>query len=211
MGVHDLWLFLVAGFLLNITPGPDMALIIARSSQFGVRAGVAAALGVGAGAFVHIAAATVGLSALIMTSAALFNALKWMGTIYLIYIGIQIVRSAGRPDKAGAAEEKDRSLTAAQIFFQGFLTNALNPKVAIFFIAFLPQFVDPDAPSKFLAFSFLGLLFTFTGTLWNVAVAWFSGSLVHGLKRGRLQVWMERSIGALFIAVGLRLASSETP
>jgi len=96
MGIHDLWLFLALGLLLNITPGPDMALIIARSTQRGTRAGIAAALGVATGAFVHIAAAAIGISAIVVASAFAFSLLKWVGALYLIYIGIQILRTSIR-------------------------------------------------------------------------------------------------------------------
>lgn len=213
IGVHDIWLFLLAGFLLNVTPGPDMALIIARSSQRGVKAGIAAALGVGAGAFVHIAAAMIGLSALIMTSATLFDTLKWAGALYLVYVGIEIVRTAGRgsPAKGRAAEDAPGDCSRTRIFVQGFLTNALNPKVAIFFLAFLPQFVDAGAPSKVAAFFFLGAVFTTVGTIWNIGIAWCAGRAASALDRGRARAWVERTIGLMFVGIGVRLALSERP
>src|SRR5262245_52058430 len=140
MGIHDLWYCLLAGVLLNITPGQDMALIIARSTQYGTRAGVAAALGVGVGAFVHIFAAAIGISTLIVASAVAFTVLKWVGAAYLIYLGIQLLRSSLLPKPALTTLPISNGLRSA--FLQGILTNALNPKVAVFFLAFLPQFVD---------------------------------------------------------------------
>jgi threonine/homoserine/homoserine lactone efflux protein len=209
MGIHDLWLFVVAGLLLNLTPGPDMALVIARSARSGTRAGSAAALGIGAGCFVHIAAAAAGVSALVMASATAFTLLKWAGAAYLLYIGFKMLRGASRPaatgsDPGGGTEGELRSA-----FLQGFLTNALNPKVAVFFLAFLPQFIDADAPSKAAAFLALGCLFNVTGTAWNLAVAWFAGRVGASARFGWLHGWIERTLGALFIAAGARLALSE--
>src|ERR1700730_11227999 len=177
LGIHDLWLFLVAGLLLNITPGPDMALIIARSTQQGTHVGVAAALGVGGGAFVHITTAAIGLSAILVTSVFAFTILKWVGALYLIYLGVQMLRATFGVTTERFGVELSSSVTVRQAFMQGILTNVLNPKVAVFFLAFLPQFVDPDAPSKIFAFVTLGLLFDVVGTVWNLAVAWIAGRL----------------------------------
>lgn len=209
MGIHDLWLFILAGVLLNITPGPDMALIVARSMAQGTRAGIVAALGIGAGTFLHIAAAAIGLSALILASAVAFTLLKWAGALYLVYLGVQMMRSSARilPSSATAPAMPRASLK--QIFFQGVLTNALNPKVALFFLALLPQFVDDAATSKTTAFVTLGLVFDAIGTLWNIAVAWFAGRLAASTGYAGMQIWLERAIGALFVAVGIKLAIAE--
>jgi RhtB (resistance to homoserine/threonine) family protein len=211
VGIHDLWLFLMAGVLLNITPGPDMALIIARSTRQGTRAGIVAALGIGAGTFIHIAAAAIGISALIVTSALAFTVLKWVGALYLIYLGIQMLRSSFQLKEPVAAPQFLPALALRQVFLQGVLTNVLNPKVAMFFLAFLPQFVDVDAQSKIAAFVTLGLLFDAVGTAWNIVVAWFAGKLAATSSFGRLKVWLERTIGALFVGVGVRLALAERP
>jgi threonine/homoserine/homoserine lactone efflux protein len=210
MGIHDLWLFLLAGVLLNITPGQDMALIIARSTQYGTRAGIAAALGVGVGAFVHIFAAAIGISTLIVASALAFTVLKWIGAAYLLYLGIQLVRSSflHRPP---TATPPLLSSGLRYVFLQGILTNALNPKVAMFFLAFLPQFVDADAPSKVTSFITLGLLFDAIGTAWNVAVAWFAGKFATSNAYVRIKAWLERALGALFVLVGIKLALTEHP
>lgn len=208
MGIHDLWLFILAGALLNVTPGPDMALVIARSTQHGPRAGIAAALGVGVGTFFHIAAAAVGISTLILASAWAFTAVKWVGALYLIYLGIQTVRATFGSAPVAAPVVAVSSASLGQIFRQGVLTNALNPKVAIFFLAFLPQFVDADAPSKAMAFVSLGLIFDTVGTLWNVLVALAAGWLATKAPSLRLKLWLERGIGALFVGVGVKLALS---
>src|SRR5215510_2919514 len=127
-GVHDLPLFIVAGLLLNITPGADLALIGARSAALGFRSGAAAALGVGAGCFVHVAAAALGLSALIASSAAAFAVLRWVGAAYLVWLGIGLLRGGGVARSTVAGEP---GVTWRRSFAQGFLTNALNPKVAL--------------------------------------------------------------------------------
>lgn len=210
MGIHDIWLFVLAGLLLNVTPGPDMALVIARSTQVGSRAGMAAALGIGAGTFVHIAAAAVGISAVIMASATAFGLIKWLGAMYLVYIGLQIVRGtfsgATAPEPALVAPLRTGFWV---VFLQGFLTNAFNPKVAVFFLAFLPQFIDADAPSKVQAFVVLGLLFAVTGTAWNLAVARLAGQLGAQPAFGRVKVWLERGIGVLFVGAGCKIALAE--
>src|SRR5579883_543194 len=157
LGTHDLALFVISGLLLNITPGPDNLLIIGRSTGQGARAGLLAALGIACGCFVHVFAAAFGLSAILATSAAAFTAVKLAGAAYLIYIGIGMLRS--RVDAAPEAMPVPKTLSWRRIFAQGFLTNVLNPKVALFFLAFVPQFIVPDAPDKALAFVFLGTLF----------------------------------------------------
>jgi len=202
--VHDLPLFVATGLLLNITPGADLALIGARSAAQGFRCGAAAALGVGAGCFVHVAAAALGLSALIASSGAAFTVLRWLGAAYLVWLGIGLLRASGAAVSTAAAEP---AVTWRRSFAQGFLTNALNPKVALFFLAFLPQFIDAAAPHKALAFVALGAVFAVNGTLVNVAfaalIARLRGALGAQPAVGR---WLGRGVGAVFIALGVRLA-----
>eukprot|EP01137_Pigoraptor_chileana_P011939 Opistho-2@63600 len=153
-GIHDLTLFITAGLLLNIAPGPDSILIMARSATQGWRAGSAAALGIGAGTCVHVLAAALGLSALLATSAWAFTVVKWVGAAYLVYAGLSMLLARSKPDRGADATEAaaPAPLPYGKIFAQGFLTNVLNPKVALFFLAFVPQFIAPDAPDKALAF-----------------------------------------------------------
>lgn len=209
MGVTDLWLFITAGLLLNLTPGPDMALIVARSGQFGVRAGVAAALGVAAGCLVHITAAALGLSAVLMTSATLFTLLKWIGGAYLVYLGLRMLWGSFQPQEPVAAAAGKGRASLSAIFTQGLLTNALNPKVAIFFLAFLPQFISADASSKVLTFVLLGLLFNLNSTVFNVLVAWLAGRVSASPAFGRVRAWIERAIGVIFVGLGARLAMAD--
>ena len=181
LGVHDIWLFLAAGLLLNVTPGPDIIYIIGRSTQQGVRGGVAAALGICAGCLVHITAVAIGLSAILVASAFTFTILKWIGAAYLIYIGLQMLMTSRSKGSSFPASSSSGVVGLRTIFLQGLLTNVLNPKVGLFFLAFLPQFIQTDAPSKVTAFVVLGLVFNTTGTLWNLTVAWFAARLASAL------------------------------
>lgn len=205
-GTHDLWLFVLSGFLLNITPGPDTLYIVGRSSAQGWPAGAIAALGIGAGTLVHICAAALGLSAILAASASAFTAVKFIGAAYLLYVGISLIRSAGTSQSSPSAVVA-RPASIRGIFIQGFLTNVLNPKVALFFLAFLPQFVAPDAGSKPPAFLFLGAIFDFNGTLWNLFIAWSTARLSRRLAPSVVfKRWFNRAVGSLFVFIGIRLA-----
>jgi len=207
LGTHDLPLFVASGFLLNITPGADSLYIVTRSVTQGVRAGVAAALGIAVGCYVHILAAALGLSALLAASASAFTVIKLIGAAYLVYIGVSMLHS--RPASPLHTEGAITAVPWRTVFAQGFLTNVLNPKVALFFLAFVPQFIDPATPDKALAFIFLGCIFNVNGTLWCLFLAW-SAARVGALGAGRRDVtWLNRGVGALFILLGLRLALSE--
>jgi threonine/homoserine/homoserine lactone efflux protein len=209
LGIHELWLFVASGLLLNITPGPDTAYIIGRSIQLGWRGGAAAALGISCGCLVHVLGAAIGLSALLMASSAAFLVVKLVGAAYLVLTGLQMLLSRPKPiaDMTGQAGET----SIGRIFWQGTLTNVLNPKVALFFLAFLPQFVAADAPYKALAFLFLGLIFIINGTLWCLGVAAFAARAA-GRIRGSAGViaWINRSLGGLFIYLGVRVAMLES-
>ena len=206
-------LFVVAGLLLNLTPGPDVLYIVGHALRSGARAGMVAALGITAGCFVHIVAAAVGVSALVAASATAFAALKWLGAAYLVYVGLSMLlarrRSALDWGQGGAPAELQG---LRKVFLQGFWTNALNPKVALFFLAFVPQFIAPGASDKTLAFLLLGLLFNLNGLWvnigWALLAAWVAGRL--GALRRSL-AWLQRVAGVLFIGFGLRLALAEPP
>ena len=211
-GTHDLALFIVAGLLLNITPGPDMIYIASRTASQGLRAGVAAILGINAGCLVHTLAAAIGLSALLQTSAQAFTIIKLIGAVYLLYVGVTMLLER-RSDSTDHASDGAAVLPLAdskRIFWQGFLTNVLNPKVALFFLAFLPQFIAADSTQKPLAFLFLGCLFIFNATFVVLAFAWMV-SKAHGRvsRTARVAIWLNRGCGALFVGVGINLALSE--
>ncbi|HEV7412091.1 MAG TPA: LysE family translocator [Casimicrobiaceae bacterium] len=204
-GVHDFALFVASGILLNLTPGADTLYIVTRATTSGRKAGAVAALGIAAGCCVHIVAAGLGLSALLATSAVAFTAVKLAGAAYLIYLGVVLWRTGPRSPKTAAATLPATSLP--RIFVQGALTNILNPKVALFFLAFLPQFVDPEGAHRLAAFLLLGTVFNTTGLAWNLFVAWSSAGI--GRRVGGLPVRMHalhRIAGAVFVALGIKLA-----
>ncbi|MEA2894112.1 MAG: hypothetical protein QOI05_4905 [Bradyrhizobium sp.] len=208
-GIHDLWLFILSGLLLNITPGPDTAYIVGRSVQMGWRGGAAAALGISAGCLVHVFAAAIGLSALLAASSLAFTAIKLLGAAYLLYIGIRMLLAHPKHD-APTTGVADR-LSLRQVFWQGALTNVLNPKVALFFLAFLPQFVAVDAPGKPLAFIALGLIFIFNGTIWCLGVAAFAAKAAGRVRQSsRAVLWINRALGGVFIALGIRVAMTQS-
>lgn len=205
MTTHGLLLFIAAGLLLNVTPGPDVLYIVARAVSQGRTAGFVSALGIGAGCSVHIVAAIAGVSTLMMRLPAAYETLRWLGVAYLVYLGVRaLLRKA---PAAGAELQKFDGYGLGRVFWQGFLTNALNPKVALFFAAFLPQFVDPARGSLPVQFLVLGLIFNINGTIVNLAYAAVASSAGTWL-RGRLGARrvLERLAGLLFISLGIRLA-----
>lgn len=208
LGIHEIWLFVLSGMLLNVTPGPDTVYVIGRSMQMGWRGGAAAAFGISCGCFFHVAAAAIGLSALLMASSTAFSIVKLVGAAYLVLTGLQMLLS--RPRLAAVKDEAERS-SLRRVLLQGVFTNALNPKVALFFLAFLPQFVAADAPHKPLAFLTLGLMFIFTGTLWCLVLAAFAARAAHRLRQSEgLIAWVNRALGGLFIYLGIRVAMLQT-
>ena len=205
--------FIAAGLLLNLTPGPDVFFIVTNALRRGARAGLVAALGIAAGCCVHIVAAAVGVSAVVAASTTAFTVLKWVGALYLVWVGASMLFARAKPDAPGlmsGVEVTQGSLW--RVFRRGFWTNAVNPKVALFFLAFVPQFIAPDTTHPSLAFLALGLLFNFNALWinfgWVVAAAWMArrvGAVQRGLQ------WLERAAGLVFIGFGVRLALSDNP
>ena len=208
--VHHLPLFAAAALAVNLTPGPDMLFVIGTGATKGRRAGVLAALGVGAGCVLHIALAAIGLSAMLAASALAFSVVKWVGAAYLVWMGLAMWRT--RRDTGSAASVQGQPTDGRSVFWQGALTNALNPKVALFFLAFLPQFIAPGAGGQALAFVALGMLFNVGGTLVNIGAALTAASISRRLAaRGAgsaIGTWLSRAVGALFVGLGVRLALS---
>jgi threonine/homoserine/homoserine lactone efflux protein len=207
-GIHNYWLFIVSGLLLNITPGQDTLYIVGRSVSQGRRAGVLSVLGISTGCLVHTLAAAFGLSAVLAASSEAFMVVKFIGAAYLVYLGFQMILS-----RASAP----RQLTTGQpargwmIYRQGILTNVLNPKVALFFLAFLPQFIESGSNTKVVAFLILGLTFIFNGTIWCMLVVWFSSVFSQRLRQRRsMESWLKRAAGALFVGLGLKIALEKT-
>jgi threonine/homoserine/homoserine lactone efflux protein len=199
-GTHDIPAFLLASLMLWITPGPDTLFILARTIAQAERAGVLSVLGVGTGILVHTAFAAFGLSALLATSAYAFTLVTYAGACYLIYLGIQALR------KDSPAIE---SISPWRIYRQGLLTNVLNPKIAIFFLAFLPQFVDGhDAPGP-VPFLLLGGLFVTGGTLWCLGVALCAAKASRTLRaHPRATIWLERLAGCVYLGLGWNILRS---
>jgi len=206
LGIHDLWLFIVSGLLLNIAPGPDIAYIVGRSVQLGWRGGATAALGISTGCPVHVFGGAIGLSALLAASSMAFTVVKWVGAAYLCYVGVTMLLSRTQLPNVDASAERGTA-PLSKVFWQGVLTDALNPKVALFFLAFLPQFVTADAPHKGLAFLVLGLIFISSGTLWCLAVAAFAARTASRVRQsGRALAWINRGLGGMFVYMGARIA-----
>jgi len=209
LGIHDVWLFIVSGLLLNMTPGPDTAYIVGRSVQMGWRGGAAAALGISIGCLVHVFGAAIGLSALLAASSAAFMTVKWLGAAYLAYIGVTMLLSRQKP-QAQASAPTGRTVSLRAAYWQGALTNVLNPKVALFFLAFLPQFVSAESPHKAFAFLVLGLIFIANGTLWCLAVAAVAARTARRVKHSSGAVlWINRALGGPFVTLGIRIAMLE--
>jgi threonine/homoserine/homoserine lactone efflux protein len=217
-GVEHLGLFIAAGLLLNLSPGPDVVYIVGHAMRRGARAGLVAALGITAGCFVHVLAAALGVTALIAASSQAFFLLKLLGAVYLVWLGLRMVfsrvSSLAPADSAPgatampAAGAQDHGV----VFWGGFLTNVLNPKVALFFLAFLPQFISADASSKLGSFLLLGLLFNVNGLWVNGGYALLAAWLARRVTLVRRGAhWFERILGALLAGFGLKLALAPYP
>ena len=207
LGIHHYWLFIATAIVLILTPGQDTFFILGRSMASGRTAGIAGALGVSAGTVVHTCAAALGLSALLATSPYAFMAVKFAGAAYLLYIGVRalLTRSNGVPG-AEAGTAADGRWPA---FRQGIVTNLLNPKVALFFLALMPQFIAAGSSNKVGAFLALGLTFVTLGLAWCTTLAIGAAHLRRVfLRRPSLASWMNRVAGTMFIALGLRLATT---
>lgn len=206
----QLLLFVAAGWLLNLTPGPDVLYIVSHGLRGGARAGMVAALGIVGGCFVHVFAAAAGLSALLATSATAFTVVKWIGAAYLLWMGVKLLFS--RTGRLNLADGPPPETDLWVVWRRGFLTNVLNPKVALFFLAFVPQFIRPDAAHPALSFLLLGVLFNLNSLPINLGYAWlaaWAARRLHTLQRA--MGWMDRAAGAMFIGFGLRLALTDHP
>lgn len=218
-GITHFGFFLVAVFLLNVTPGPDTAYIVGRSVAQGRAAGLMSALGISAGCCVHALACAFGLTAVLAASATAFTVIKFVGAIYLIYLGVRLIftkHSAAKPAAGAAADAAGTQRTSAvaeksmrQLFLQGFMTNVLNPKVVLFFVSFFPQFVSAGTDRKALAFLALGVVFVLMSTVWNSFVAWVAGSVTRRFSgKPGVRKWLDRVVGSAFVGLGVKLATA---
>lgn len=200
----SLLVFVLAGLALNITPGPDMMFIITKSVSVNSRSGVISSLGIAAGSIFHTLLAAFGLSAVLMAIPAAYEVIKYTGAAYLVYLGVRTLLS-----QKEALNDTPKSDRIHSVFVQAMLTNIFNPKVALFFLAFLPQFITPGSNIT-MQFILLGLMFNFNGTIVNIIVALISGklglTLKHKLRNSAIFKWLTASV---FIGLGLRLALLE--
>lgn len=203
------WLvFVSAALALNVSPGPDLIYILSRSVAHGRRVGLASAAGVCTGAFVHVLAASVGLSAILATSATAFTVVKYLGAAYLIYLGIKSLRSAGASFASNS--ETESSVSLWQAFRQGVLIDVLNPKVAIFFMAFLPQFVRPGHGSESSQLVVLGALVIGVAIVVEACFVLAASRATNFFRTNpSASVWLDRILGSVLMTLGIRLALSE--
>jgi RhtB (resistance to homoserine/threonine) family protein len=204
-GITNFLTFWIAGTLLNITPGSDTMYVLGRSISQGKMAGIYAALGIFVGCLVHVFFAAFGLSVIIQQTQIAFDIIKYAGAAYLCYLGFQMLTQKAKNDFKISDEMEQVDLE--KIFVSGLITNVLNPKVALFFIAFLPQFVDKNYENPALSFLILGLTFDITGTLWLMLLAAFSSKMTTKIKENyHIKTWIDRVAGAMFIFLGIKLA-----
>ena len=205
-GINNFWLYALAVLLLNLTPGNDFIYVAARSLSRGIRAGIISALGISAGLVVHVTASVLGLSVVLAKSAFAFNLIKYIGAAYLIYLGIKMLASKSQT-LSGIKSEQENKLSSFTLLKQGFLTNVFNPKVALFFISFLPQFADARSPYFSSQLLVLGLWFIFSGTLVSIAIALFFGRMRSMLSSIPLFWKVQQKFTSLvLILLGLKIA-----
>ncbi len=199
--------FFTAAVLLNLSPGPDMAFILGQTAKRGVQSGFSAMFGIWTGAFIHVIFAALGLSAILATSAVAFSAVKWIGAAYLIWLGIQALRSKGANiSVSGQVSQKG----LMKIFKQGVLVAVLNPKVAVFFIAFLPQFVEAGAGPVSSQLFLHGSLIIVVAAFVEPPLILIGGKLTGYLSNNtKVSCWMDRGIGTLLVGLGIKLATSD--
>ena len=205
-GIINFDTFLIAGLIMNLTPGADTMYILSRSLAQGKKAGILSALGISTGAIFHTLFATLGLSIILAKSSMAFEIVKYLGAAYLLFLGAKTIFK--KADRTFELNNENGIVSYKQIYFSGVLTNVLNPKVALFFLAFLPQFIDPEYARSSVPFLFLGLTFLMTGTTWCLILAVFASNLSGRIRKNyTVKRWLEKITGGIFITIGLKLAS----
>lgn len=207
-GIENFSLFLISCILLNLTPGQDTMYIVGRSVAQGRQAGILSAFGIMSGVLIHTLLAALGLSIILATSSLAFSIIKYAGAGYLIWIGIGFILNEGHNDKLEAAEGKQNKRW--ELYRQGVLTNLLNPKVALFFLSFLPQFVNQQAEVIFAPFMILGMVFFTTGSIWCMVLVYGSSWLTDKYRnRTSMGGILKKLTGTLFVGLGIKLALSQ--
>lgn len=204
-GIINFETFILAGILLNLTPGNDTIFILSRSIAQGKQAGIMSVLGIATGSIIHTTLAAFGLSIIISKSIIAFTIIKYAGAVYLAYIGYKMLTDRSQLDTETTST--DRKINLKKIYRDGVITNVLNPKVALFFIAFLPQFIDPSYKNTVLPFMMLGITFTITGTAWCLVLASFASAISNKLKYNKkLSGYINKTCGAVLIGLGIKVA-----
>jgi len=201
-GIEHYWIFILSSILLNITPGSDTIYILSRSIFQGKKAGIMSVYGIVSGSLVHTLLAGLGLSLILMQSALAFNIVKWIGAAYLIWLGVRSIMARHEDNPSMQAVE---SQSNRKVYLQGMMTNVLNPKVALFYLAFIPQFVSPEQTYGAIPFILLGLTFSTTGILWCMLLVLFSSKMAQRLQSSRISTYMSKITGSIFILLGLNL------
>ena len=203
-GIENYLGFIAAGIILNLTPGADTMYILTRSISQGRKAGIYSVLGISTGCLIHTILASFGLSIILAKSATAFAIVKYAGVVYLVYLGIKMIL-----DKKNSFENNSSqidSIDLKKVYKQGVLTNVLNPKIALFFLAFLPQFINPNYASGFLPFIILGFTFMTTGTLWCLFLAYTASFITKTLRKNdKIGLVLQKISGLIFIGLGIRL------
>ncbi len=208
LGIENFFVFLMTGILLNLYPGPDSLYIIGRSVSQGRLAGIFAVFGIVTGAIFHTIIGAAGLSAILLTSAKAFSILKNAGAAYLFYQAILMLKESRNKRSVNYSGISKKGLL--KIYKQGAITNLLNPKVALFFMALIPQFISPSSSNKSLSFVILGLVFITTGTLWCLCLALFASYFSQKFRKNfNVSKWMLRVNAGLFTYLGIRLATAQ--
>ncbi len=204
-GIINFEAFLLAGIILNMTPGSDTMYILGRSISQGKKAEILSALGIANGALMHCLFAALGLSIILAKSALAFEIVKYVGAAYLIFLGIKMLIS--KSDGKFDLKKDNDPINYKKIYVSGIFTNILNPKVALFFLAFLPQFINPEHAQNVIPFLILGLTFVFTGTIWCLILATFSSKLSDRIRQNyKIKKWLDKITGGIFVALGIKLA-----
>lgn len=202
-GIENYGIFILSGIILNLTPGSDTIYILGRSLAQGKKAGIVSALGISSGCLVHTLMASIGLSIILAKSVLAFNLIKYIGAGYLVYLGIKAIMTK---ESVLIQTNQDRNISLTKIYLEGIVTNILNPKVALFFLAFLPQFIYPGNGYGPIPFLLLGLTFIATGTIWCITLALFSSYMTAKLREQRkISLLLNKITGIIFIGLGLNL------
>ena len=214
-GIENYWGFILTGILLNITPGSDTMYIITRSVSQGKKAGLYSVLGIVSGILVHTILAALGLSIILAKSPLAFTIVKYIGASYLCYLGFKMIISKSESIIVDGLHNDEKltltkSLDYAKIYKQGVLTNTLNPKVALFFIAFFPQFIDPSYANSTLSFLILGLTFALTGLVWCLCLALLASRFSQKLRDNpAIESMLNKFSGVVFIGLGIKLLTDK--